>query len=374
MLIAAAFLDELWTGVPVIEAPAVERAHALAHGGTAITLFVVPMVLGAILEARLLLWAERGDHRRWRAAMQVVTAAGALAAALATTPWMLALALGVTGPAAGVVCSLAQAALVDASPDARERAMTRWTLAAALGDLCAPACIGVVAWLGGSWRAALAAVAALLLVHALVLARTGARTAQPEDEAQGERASLRGALRNRLLVTWLAFTTLCALLDEILVALAMLHLRQDRGASEAEAAWAAAAWAAGCGVGLFATDRVLARTSARRLLGLGALGCAIACTTWWLAPTIVLAALGLFVLGLCTAPLYPIARARCYAAMPGNAVMVGVATQLFAPLEIGLPWLLGVLADAQGLPIALVALALGPIGLGALALVGRAWR
>lgn len=375
MLIAAAFLDELWTGVPTIEAPAVERAHGLAHSGSAMTLFVVPLVLGSLLEARLLLWAERGDARRWRAGAQVVTALGALFAALSTAPWMLALALGITAPASGCVGALAQAALVDAAPDARERAMARWTLAGALGDLAAPACIGAVALLGGSWRVALGLIAVLLLLHALALWRVDApaHAAAPEPEDEGPRERLAVVLRNRLLLVWLGVTTMCTLLDEILVALAMLHLRQDRGASEAEAALAAAAWAAGCGVGLFATERLLARVSARRLLGGGALGCAAACLGWWVAPTVPLAALGLFALGLCSAPLYPIGTAQCYAALPGRAVMVGVVAHVFAPIDIFAPWLLGLLADAHGLRVALVVLALGPIAFAVLALSKRAW-
>jgi MFS transporter, FSR family, fosmidomycin resistance protein len=378
VLLAVALLDELWTGVPTLEAPAVERDHALAHGGVALTLFVVPQLLATLAEARLLLWAERGDRRRWMGAAQAFTALGALAAALAGAPWQLALAFGVTGTAAGVVAGLAQAALVDGQPQARERAMARWTLAAALGDLGAPFLLGAVALLGGSWRAALVGLALALLVHAVLLLRAAPNpTISPAaDEPEPEptvRAALRIALGNRMLLGWLGASALCSLLDEIMVAFAMLHLRQDRGASEGEAAAAAGAWAFGCTLGLVVSERLLARVPARALLGGGALVCALACATWWMASAWPLAALGLFVLGLGTAPLYPIAHAQCYAALPGRAVLVGVAASLFAPLELLAPWGLGVLADHHGLPVALLALGGAPLVLGVLALWPRAW-
>ena len=40
-LLALAFLDELWSGVPVVQAPAIEHEHGLSHGPTALVLLTV---------------------------------------------------------------------------------------------------------------------------------------------------------------------------------------------------------------------------------------------------------------------------------------------------------------------------------------------
>lgn len=374
VLLAIPLFDELWTAVPVIDAPGIEHAHGLGHDGAALTLFVVPAIVAALLEARLLLWATGRDARWMIAASQAVVAIAAAGAALVTAPWMLGAALGLAGAAGGVAGALAQGALVDADPTARERTMTRWTLAGALGDLVAPLMIAVLAAWGLGWRVAMLGMAAAMLVHAIVVLRSAMpAVATPADDDDDDPGSLRmrDALCDRRLMGWLAAATACTLLDEILVAFAALHLRLDRGASESEIGVLAAIWAVGCTIGLWITERLLDRVSPRRLLGVGAAACTIAASTWWALPSLELAAVGLFVLGLGTAPLYPIAKAQAYAAVPGRAALVGVGVQAFVVVELAAPWGLGVIADRHGLHVALALLAMGPVVLLAAAVWGR---
>jgi MFS family permease len=353
----------------MVDAPAIERDHAIAHGATALVLMTVPQLVGSLLEGRLLLLAHSGDPRRWIAGGLAVLALATVLAALAPSPWLLAVAMSVAGAASGVACSLAQGALVEAEPHARERAMTRWTLAGALGDLAAPLLVALVGVAALGWRTAMLVAATLVgaIAIAVARARVGAIAADERDD-EGP-AGLRDLLRNRTLVAWLAGVTTCALLDEILVALAALHLRFDLGASEATTAFALGVWAAGCGVGLVVIERALARVEPRRLLVVGAIGCAVATLAWLAATSAAWAAVGLFAVGLTSAPLYPIAKAQAFAACPGRAALIGAAAQLFAPVEIALPWLLGALADATSLTVALAALVLEPLALLALALV-----
>jgi MFS family permease len=367
-LLALAFLDELWSGVPVVQAPAIEREHGLTHGLTALVLLTMPQIAGAIVEARVLLWAQHGHARRYAVSGLVALGLAASMAALAPSAWVLGLALAIAGPASGVACALAEGALMDAEPHARERQMTRWTLAGALGDLCAPLVVAIVGVFGLGLSAALFVVAGLVLAHAVVLARSNLSLAVPDDDEDdpGPR-SLREAIRDRTLLLWLVGTTACALLDEILVALAALHLRRDFLASEAATATALGAWALGAGVGLVATERILRRVPPRRVILAAAVVCACTCPAWLVIDDPLEATIGLFVLGIAGAPLYPIATAQAYAACPGRAALVGAAAELFTPVEIALPWLCGALADVAGLPIALVALAAQPIVLFTLA-------
>ena len=378
-LLAIPLFDELWTAVPVIDAPGIEGVHGLGHDGAALTLFVLPAIVAALLEARLLLWAAGRGARSMIALSQLTVALAAGAAALATAPWVLGAALGIAGATGGVGGALAQGALIDAAPDLRERTMTRWTLAGALGDLAAPLVVAVLAACGLGWRVALLGIAAAMVVYAAVLLGTrmpGMASAADDDEPAGDGAPLRlrDALRHRALLGWLAAATACTLLDEILVAFAALHLRLDRGASEASIGVVAAVWASGCALGLWLTERSLSRVAPRRLLGWGAAGCTLAALVWWAMPTIATAAAGLGVLGLCSAPLYPIAKAQAYAAVPGRAALVGAASQLFVVVELAAPWGLGLVGDAVGLRAALGLLACGPIVLLFAAVWSRAWR
>jgi len=323
----------------------------------------LPQLAGGLVEARLVLWAMRGDPRRWIGAAQATICACALAGAFATSPWALGIALAIAGPASGVSSTLAVSALVEASPRARECAMTRWTLASALGDLVVPLVVAGIAWAGLPWRATLVLVAVLLGAHAVAIVRGPLLTVALDAAEREERdvVTLGGALRTPLLLVWLAALTACTLLDEILVAFAALHFRQNLGASEVVTAGAIGAWAAGWTVGLLAVDRLLARTPARPMLLGACVVCAAAVLGWLAAPSPLLAAVGLFAVGVASAPLYPIASAQAYAACPGRAALVDVASHLFTPFEIALPWLIGLLADTCGLRIALATLVLQPL-------------
>jgi fucose permease len=103
---------------------------------------------------------------------------------------------------------------------------------------------------------------------------------------------------------------------------------------------------------------------------------AVAFVAWLAAPVVWLAALCMIAVGATAAPLYPLASAQAYARRPGRAGVVIVASSLFAPLGLALPWLLGVVADHTSVTTALALLIAQPIGIVALALTtgGRGSR
>jgi predicted MFS family arabinose efflux permease len=345
----------------VIEASGIERDHQLGHGAVSFLLLSLPGLVAAVIEAKLLLWAERRPRTRIIAAAQLVVGLCALVAAFARDPWLLGAALAVAAPAGGIACGLGQVALVERQTDGGARALTAWTLAGALGDLAAPALVALAGALGLSWRAALAAAAALLVAHGALVWATplpapGAGVADDEPAAPAR-------ARPALLWLWLAAVASCALLDEIVVVLGGLHLDHDLGASAAESAVALGACAAGSSVGLLLSQRALDRVAPRRLLAIAAVACALACFGWLWAPTPTTAAMALFALGLFAAPLYPLATAEAYASLPDRPAVVAAAAQLLAPIDIALPWILGAAADAWGLRVALAALALEPLAI-----------
>ncbi len=377
LLLAIALLDELASGIPSTSAPDLEREFRASHAALATMVFLVPSVVGFVLDPIVLVLSERYPRRHFIRAGLAIMAIAMAAAALAPNPIVLAIASAAAYLAAGMAAPLAQAELIDAAPERRARTMTRWTLVSLAGDLAAPALLAVLAATGHGWRAgfAIAAVAYAVWAIATTLRRFPATTASAADDEPEEPLwrSIRGALADRGLLIWLLATALCDLLDEILVVFASIHLRQG-GASMTEQSLAIGALAVGGALGLVVLDRVLARAPdrERQILVVAALACAASYATWLVLPDGVVGIVAFGVVGATSAPLYPLAIAQAYARRPGRAGMVLAASHLFAPLGLALPWLLAVVADRAGVTVALGLLLVQPIGIAVLAgLSGR---
>jgi MFS family permease len=230
-----------------------------------------------------------------------------------------------------------------------------------------------VAALGLGWRTAFVVVGVVLAIAAAVLASRPfpAAPARPaEDETAPLWRSLREALRDRVLVLWLFGVALCDLLDEILVVFASLHVRHELGAGPTWQAVILGASMAGGALGLVVLDRLLARTTERRLLVLAGLLCAVSYAAWLAAPTPWLSAVLMVPVGATSATLYPLAAALAYARCPGRSGMVLAAGHVFTPLGLALPFGIGMVADAAGTYAALALLIVQPLGLVVLARTG----
>jgi MFS family permease len=324
--------------------------------------FLVPGAIGFVLEPALFLLADRYPRRWFIRGGVAGMALASFGAALAPSPAVLALALGFSFVASGVAVSLAQATLVDRTPDARGQTLARWTLISAIGDLAAPALLVGLALAGLGWRAAYAAVGVALLVWLVML--------RFDDDARVERehsppllAALREAVRDKTLVVWLFATTSCDLLDEILVVFASLHVRQDLGASVVWQSAIIAAFTIGELAGLVLLERLLRARPERTLLVVASIGCAITYVAWLFAPTVVLAFVLAIPAGVFIAPLYPLAAAQAYASRPDASGSVLAAGHLFTPIALALPWAIGVVADHAGLLVALGLLVVQPLGI-----------
>ncbi|PRQ05115.1 MFS transporter [Enhygromyxa salina] len=373
------FLDELGSGVAPLSAADIRDDLGVAYGGIALILLVAPLLLSMLVEGPLLLLSDRWRRDRVAAICVGLMGVFMVSAACARSAWLLALAFGAWGSAGGLGCGLSQALLMDAHPDARERWMTRWTLMGALGDMATPLLILGVASLGWGWRAGLGLAGGLHLVHAVVLARVRMQpvsACEPEGAEPAERPlleRLRAGLRDRELLMWLGACSLCCLLDEILVAFGVLFLRDELGAPIETQAIAFAACGVGGVLGLAVTEWLLRRVDGLRLLVVSSIACVVVYVLWLQLHTIPVSLVALFLVGVCVAPLYPICAARAYAARPGQAGLVAAIDQLFAPVSLLAPLLIGLVADGIGIVVALALLLLQPVGVGLVAVVGL-WR
>lgn len=360
-----ALSDELWSGVAIVAAPSVEQEQALDHQGYALLVFAVPFLLSALVEALLSLLSERVP-RLLSVRLGLGVLSGSLVlCALVESGVLLALGLALAGASSGLACAAAQAELV-ASALGSERAMARWVLFGALGDVLSPLLVAGLLHAGGSYRAAFGVVAAW--ASCVALAAHGSAPPNPlrdvdplpEDEVPLRHALWRGAGHVRLWI-WLLGAGACTLLDEIVLALAALRARSELGFSEAAAAACATGLSLGGVVGAWATERLLERCRSKAVLLASAVVCLLALVAVVLASSIGWMAFGLALLGLGAAPQYALLKARAYAALPGRPGIVNALSQVFVVLDIAGPLALGALADAHGLQVALACLALQPI-------------
>jgi MFS family permease len=346
-------------------APDIEKTFELAHASTAAVLFLVPGAIALAVEPVIFLLADRYPRRWFIAGGLAFMAVGAFWGAIADSALELALSITLWGCASGPATSLSQATLVDRDPDRRARTLARWSIMSLAGDVLAPLALAGFALAGMSWRASFATVGVMIAACAIAAAIAHVPNGEPErdPDAPSTWQAFRAALHDRTLILWLFGCTLCDLLDEILVVFASLHARTVLGAGPMEQAAILASFMIGGAVGLAILDRLLVKRGELWLLIACGLACLVAYGAWLCADTPWLSAVLIFPVGATAMTLYPLCAARAYARLPGRSSIVLAANQLFTPIGLVLPWLLGLVADAAGTVIALALLAVQPLGL-----------
>lgn len=396
ILLSVDFLDELASGVPAAGASEIQLAFGVSNTaiGALITAFGL---LALVLEPPLFFLSDRYPRRWFVCGGLFGLGLSCLAAALSPSYGWLFAALLLFGPLSGCGVSLSQATLVDSDPDRAERWLTRWTLAGALGDLATPGLLALTAALGVGWRGAFAVCGVYSIAQAVLLWRQrfpddtahghdvevssadvsslGSETspsALPDPGAAAEldsdyelpwRRALSFALRNRGLLIWALALTSCALLDEILVAFAVLHMTRDLALPQNEALLVLACLSAGGVVGLIVIELLHGRFPPLRLLQMVCVGGLITYAGFLISQRTATLVLWALLAGVFIGLQYPLAKAQLYRALPGRSGTAVAIAGLFGPVELALPLLIGWIADTEGLKVALWVLALQPVAL-----------
>ena len=349
-------------------APAVERELGLSHAGYVVFVFVGPLVLAALLEGSLALLSDRLDRRRLLLGGQAALAASLTFVGWTHSAWGLTVGLALAGAASGVACGAGQAVLVASDAGGVDRAMVRWSLFASIGDVLTPGLTALSLAFGWSYRAALLAIAALVVLQltASILARTNLSSgaSEPgEDDSPNDplRAAVSRAARLPRLWAWLFAAASCTLLDELVVAFSALRLQREQGWSESLAAAAAITFAAGSVAGASLCDRAVSHFGRRRVLFASAGACILALGALLLPLPPLTACVGLLVLGCAAAPHHPLALAHAYEELPRNPGTVQAFGQLFVAVEVLAPLVLGEVADHLGLRAAVACLLVEPL-------------
>lgn len=325
-------------------------------------------VVAAFVEP-LLLWRVRA-----RPAAVVVSAAllvqalACVLAALSPSPLLGVLALALLGPATGVACASAQAALA-AGTTHKERATTLWNLSGAVGDLLGPAFLVGANLLGGSFRTVFLLAAVMNLGVALTAARVQDLPAPLEDDGDTDRhrTHLAAAWHNKRLLLACAAAAACVFLDEIVLAIGALFVNHRvPGALHAAVL---GLFVAGALVGAVVITRLVATRTVTGLLrcsaviALGALLMILVVTNAHLLGAL------FFILGLFSSWQHPLAMALVFNAEPADSRLAAAVSAWFSPLEAAAPFLVALVAETLGVVAAMALLALQPIIIGMVA-----WR
>jgi DHA1 family bicyclomycin/chloramphenicol resistance-like MFS transporter len=287
-----------------------------------------------------------------------------LAAGAPSYAWLL-VAFLVVGVTSGALALTSDVLLVEIYPGVEERIGARQTMLDTVGALLAPAAVAATTWAGADTRILLLVVGIAVLGYAVLLT-TAALPDPPASAAEAVdlagparqawwqiRANAALVLRSREVRPWLS-----ALFGETLMAVPALFvpvwLAADVGASQAAVAVHVGVELTVSLVGLALVDRGLRRWDAPAILTASAVMALLAYPVWLLVPGITAKVVLIVPLTLAVTPVWPLARARALAAVPGRGGAALAVTSLFGALP--LTALVGWLGDLVGLAPVMLAM------------------
>jgi FSR family fosmidomycin resistance protein-like MFS transporter len=375
-VLAVEFADELVDGTKSAAMPLIRHDLALSYVEVGL-LTAVPLLVGSVLELPFGVISGTGVRRhRFILVGGLFFIGTVLAAGLAPSFAVLLVALVIFFPASGVFVSLTQSAALDADPDRRAQLMARWMLAGSAGDVAGPLLLVAVLAAGGSWRVAFELVATAAATSWLAVAWTGrlggpasaggGDPAADEDEAGEPWPGLRAALRiasQAGAFRWLALLEVSDLLLDVLTAFLALYLVAVVHASPAIAALGVAVRLAAGLAGDALLVGVLERVNPLRVLRASVWATGLLFPAFLLVPGPGPKLAVLAVLGIVTAPWYPVLKAELFRSLHGRS---GLAVSLASAAGVagGLgPLVVGLLAQRFGLGWAMASLCLVPLAM-----------
>ena len=366
VLYGVELLDEFVYGLFGAVLPTIKTEFALTYTQVGL-LFTLPGLIAVLGEPIIGLL---GDTRHRRALVLggiFATTIGLMLIAGAQQYWPLLLAECVMYVASGAYVNLSQATLIDCQPQRAEQTMARWVLLGSIGVMISPLLITIVLSAGESWRAVYLGTALIALVFAGLLfkQRFDAHAGAAEDGASLRQMGRRllVALRSRTLIKWIILTELADFMLDKLLEVTGLYFHDVAGVSlSAASAVVTVATIAGL-LGTFALLPLLERVSGVRVLRVSAVVVLIAYAAMLLVPIVWLKVALIAVINVSTAGWLAILRAKCYEALPGQSGVVVAVTSLANLSSLFMPLLIGGVADAFSLQVAMWLLAIGPIAL-----------
>lgn len=363
------FFDELNFGLEGAALPVIRNDFGLTYTQIGI-LLGAPHLTATLIEPFIMLL---GDTRLRKGL--ILCGGFAIALALLLIAWgqtfnVLLFAMLIAFPASGAFVSLSQATLMDLNPGRQAQLMARWTAAGSIGNLLGPLLLAAGLSLGWGWRWAFMLLAgiALILVLSMLPQRLPTPAVDHPISSFGETLKALGvglwsAIRNPLLLRWLALLELSDLMMDRFISFIPLYFTDVIGASPAQASLLLTGIMAASLVADLGVIPLLEKVSGLRLVRASALFCIGIFIAAMLAPWLWVKILLFTLVSFSTLGWYPVLQGEAYATIPGRSGTVMAVNSLTGFVSAGIAWFIGWLAEQFGLGNAMWFLLLGPLSL-----------
>lgn len=365
LLYGAELLDELIYGAQGAALPQLKGDLGLSYTEVAL-LFAVPGFVSLLTDPLVGLLGDT-RCRRWLILGGLgATVAGLVLTGFATSFVSILLAFTVLYLASGAYVNLAQATLIDRDLTRSEQVMARWTLLGSAAVTVAPVVVTALALFGYGWRGLFLGLAGTAGIYTLLLSRQRIATQAEEPKEFNNLPefvhNLWAALQTRELLRWVILTQLADLMLDRLLEVTGLYFG-DVVKLGPSAAGAVVVFTIAGLVGNVLLLPVLNRESGVRILRLTALLVVLSYAVLLLAPVVWIKLAALALVSFLTAGWFPILRAQCYRALPGQSGLVVAVTSLDNVSSLLVPLIIGQIADAFGLQWAMWLLIAAPLAL-----------
>lgn len=264
----------------------------------------------------------------------------------------LFVAVVVMGLVGDALTRAVEVALVDVAGERVEPALARSNLLAAIGDLAGPLLLAASLATGLGWRGAFWAAGALMIAYGVLLATQPLPrpSRSPDDEESTPWRTFVAVARDRRVLVAGLLVALIVAFDDTFVGFAVAFLTTERGLTPAVATLAAGAGMAG---GIVAAAWA-SRTNRRRI---GLRPCAVLLMAGvlllLLVPNVVAAAVGTAAVGAAVNLAWIILQAGYMTLRPGQAGTTSAVAEAVANVGVLTPLAIGLIADHQGLTVAM---------------------
>ncbi len=324
-------------------------------------------ILGAGLGGHLVIERLGRWRTLWLGAFGMVV--GVVVLLLGSDPIVTIGACFAMGLVGSLILAIVPAALTDRHGELRAVALSEANVLASLVSTAAPLLVGWFARSAWGWRPALGIVALAPFVLYLALRERPGQASQTTPQPS---ATASGNLPGLYWVYWAALV-LGVSVEFCMVFWSADFLETVRGLAKADAAQAVSLFLAGMILGRLLASRLVMRlTPTQVVLGSAVVG-GLGFVAYWLVPDVTVSLIGLFLVGLGTAGLYPLTMSLAIGAAGPRVVQASARATLASGVAISvLPLVLGRIADSLGIFTAYGIVALLLIGVFAIvALAGR---
>jgi predicted MFS family arabinose efflux permease len=353
--------DEWFTFFPAGALEPIRADVGLAYADVGLVL--TALTAGGLLGNGFAAAADFVDRRRLASGGALVYALCLIAFAVGDALPVLLVAGFVWGAASDAFAHSCEVALVDLYRDDVAPALGQVNAYGAVGDLLGPLSLAGAAATGLGWRGAFAAGAALMLLYAGWLAARPFPAPRPRPGAATPAQAVLGVVRDRRIILLAVVDGLFGLLDEPFWGFTVAFLERERGLAPA-AATAVVGVAVAAGIaGFLSVPAFTGRWApAWLLVRLGAvLAAAVAALIALPLAPLQLAAAATF--GFTGAVFYAVLQATYLALRPGQAGTSKAVVSTIGCFGIGVPTLVGAVADAYGLTAGLAVYGAVPIAI-----------